>query len=256
MQKRLLVTADDFGMCHAVNAGIARAMREGIVRATNFLVPCPWFTEAVALAKLHGLPVGVHLCLTAEWDHLRWGPLTRAPGLCDELGHFHGAFEPLLARARDQEILDEYLAQVARVRSLGLEPTHLDTHMLPASDRGPGALRLKALVAEVARRTGLRYFYETDVAGKLRYFDDELAISGASFGEVFRRLASLGPGTYHAIGHAGEPSPELEALCSPDHPARIWASGVRVMDLAFFTSREVRERITALGFELIGPSDV
>jgi predicted glycoside hydrolase/deacetylase ChbG (UPF0249 family) len=256
MQKRLLVTADDFGMCHAVNAGITRAMREGIVRSSNFLVPCPWFSEALSLAQRHALPIGVHLCVTCDWDNLRWGPLTRSAALADELGYFYGSFAPLLERASDDAILQEYLAQVARVRSLGFEPTHLDTHMLPAADRSAGALRLKTQVLEVSRRTGLRYLYETDAAGKLRYFDAELEISGAAWSQVFERLAALGPGTYHLIGHAGEPSPELEAMCSADHPARLWAAGVRGLDLAFFTQRAVRERIHALGFELIGVADL
>jgi predicted glycoside hydrolase/deacetylase ChbG (UPF0249 family) len=251
MVKRLLVTADDFGMCHAVNVGTARAMREGVVRSSNFLVPCPWFHEALALGQRHSLPVGVHLCLTCEWDRLRWGPLTRGASLVDEQGHFHQGFAPLLESARDDEILAEYLAQVARVRLLGFEPTHLDSHMLPAVDQGAGALRLKALIAEVAQRTGLRYLYATDSTGKLRYFDAELEISGEPWAKVWERLAALGEGTYHMIGHAAEPSPELEALCSPDHPARIWAAPVRTSDLAFFTSASTRQRLDELGFQLI-----
>jgi chitin disaccharide deacetylase len=256
MRKRLLVTADDFGMCHAVNAGTVRAMRQGIARSSNFLVPCPWFSEALSLAREHALPIGVHLCVTCEWDHLRWGPLTRAPGLVDELGFFQPRFEPLLARAKDEEIIAEYAAQIARARSLGFEPTHLDTHMLPSSDQGAGALHLKALVAEVAERAGLRYLYETDAAGQLRYFDQELEISGESPDSVWARLAGLGPGTYHLIGHAAEPSPEREALCSVDHPARRWAAPFRVADLAFFTASSTRQRLHDLGFELITVADL
>jgi hypothetical protein len=251
MRKRLLVTADDFGMCHAINAGTVRAMREGIVRSSNFLVPCPWFSEALALARRHALPIGVHLCVTCDWDNLRWGPLTRAAGLCDELGYFHPSFGPVYERASDAEIAAEYAAQIARVRSQGFEPTHLDTHMLPAADRGSGALRLKSIIGELARQTGLRYLYETDAAGKLRYFDSELEISGKGWASVWQRLAELGPGTHHLIGHAAEPSPELEALCSADHPARLWAAAVRGMDLAFFTSAATKQRLEELGFELI-----
>lgn len=256
MSKRLLVTADDFGMCHAVNAGTTRALREGVVRSSNFLVPCPWFHEALALAQQHRLPIGVHLCVTCEWDRLRWGPLTRGASLTDQHGHFFQSFGPLLEQARDEEILAEYLAQVARVRQLGFEPTHLDSHMLPSVDQGPGALRLKSLIAEVSARTGLRYLYETDHAGKLRYFDAELELSGLPWPEVWRRLSALGEGAYHLIGHAAEPSPELGAVCSPNHPARLWAAPVRTADLAFFTSGSTRQRLAELGFELIEVADL
>ena len=256
MVKRLLVTADDFGMCHAVNAGTVRSMREGIVRSSNFMVPCPWFSEALSLAQQYGLPIGVHLCVTCEWDHLRWGPLTRAPGLTDAQGFFFGGFAELLAQADDEEILDEYLAQIARVRSLGFEPTHLDSHMLPAADQGAGALRLKAIIAEVAGRSGLRYLYETDASGKLRYFDSELEISGEGWNATWQRLSALVDGTHHLIGHAAEPSPELEALCSPNHPARYWAAPVRGMDLAFFTTGSTRTRLEELGFTLVNVEDL
>lgn len=256
MRKRLLVTADDFGMCHAINAGTVQAMREGIARSSNFLVPCPWFNEALDLARQHQLLIGVHLCVTCEWDRLRWGPLTRGASLIDEQGHFHQTFEALHRQAQDEEILAEYLAQVARVRQLGFEPSHLDSHMLPSVDRSPGALRLKSLIQEVAEQTGLRYLYETDGAGKLRYFDTEIEISGEPWEAVWQRLTALGPGTYHLIGHAAQPSPELAAMCSPDHPARFWSAPVRTMDIAFFTSGSTRARLLELGFELIGVADL
>jgi predicted glycoside hydrolase/deacetylase ChbG (UPF0249 family) len=257
MPKRLLVTSDDFGMCHAVNAGITRAMREGIVRATNFMVPCPWFTEALALAREHALPVGVHLCLTCDWDRLKWGPLTRAASLCDDQGYLFQSYEALLAQASDADILAELLAQVARVRSLGFQPTHLDSHMLGSDMNDDGAPRVKALILEVARQTGLKYTYETNARGELRYFNAEIGLSGRDVREVWRELEALPEGgTYHLIGHAAEVSPELEALCSKDHPSRPWAAEYRAADSAFFTSPLVSARLAALGFELISQADL
>ena len=86
MQKQLLITSDDMGMCHAVNTGIVRAMTEGFVASSNFLAPAPWFHEAVDLALEHKLEMGVHLCLTCDWDRLKWGPITANPRLCVEDG--------------------------------------------------------------------------------------------------------------------------------------------------------------------------
>ncbi|HWZ87289.1 MAG TPA: ChbG/HpnK family deacetylase [Polyangiaceae bacterium] len=257
MSKRLLVTSDDFGMCHAVNAGIVRAMRHGIVRATNFLVPCPWFSEALSLAREHALPVGVHLCLTCDWDRLKWGPLTRAASLCDAQGHLFQGFEPLLAQASDADLLRELLAQVERVESLGFSPSHLDSHMLGSDTNDAGALRLKALIAEVARQTGLRYSYDTDEHGKLRHFDREIGLSGRDVREVWHELEALpARGTYHLIGHAAEPSAELESLCSPEHPSRLWAAAYRSADIAFFTSPIVKARLAELDFELISEAEL
>jgi chitin disaccharide deacetylase len=257
MSKRLLVTSDDFGMCHAVNAGIVRAMRQGIVRATNFLVPCPWFSEALSLAQEFALPVGVHLCLTCDWDRLKWGPITRAASLCDGEGHLFQRFEPLLAQASDADMRSELLAQVARVRALGFQPTHVDSHMIGSDSDDAGALRVHAIIAEVAEQTGLAYTYARDARRKLRLFDAEVELSGRNVENVWRELEALPDGgTYHLIGHAAEPSAELEALCSPEHPSRLWAAAYRTADIAFFTSPATRARLGALGFELISHADL
>ena len=155
-----------------------------------------------------------------------------------------------------QSILDTPEKALERVRRLGFEPTHLDSHMLPSVDRSDDALRIKALIQRVAEQSGLRYLYDTDSAGKLRYFDAEIMLSGQPWPSVWQYLETLGPGTYHLIGHAAEPSPELDALCSADHPARRWASEVRTSDLAFFTSAATRIRLKELDFELITVADL
>ena len=256
MTKRLLVTSDDFGMCHAVNAGIARSMREGIVRATNFLVPCPWFNEALALARELELPVGVHLCLTNEWDRLKWGPLTRTPSLCDAQGHFFSEYDQLLAQASDDDLLRELLAQVARVRSLGFQPTHLDSHMFGTWATFEGVARVRAVMLEVSRQTGLRYVFETDERGTLRHFDGEVDLSGRDAAEVWAELEALPDGSYVFTGHAAEASAELEAMCSKDHPNRPWAGAYRTADLAFFTDPRAPERLRELGFTLVSHADL
>ncbi len=57
---RLIVRGDDFGMCHAVNQGIAAAFGEGIVTTSSAMAPCPWFGEAVEIARDLRIPLGVH----------------------------------------------------------------------------------------------------------------------------------------------------------------------------------------------------
>lgn len=249
--KFLLVTSDDFGMCHAINLGILRSMVHGVVRSTNFLVPCPWFSEAFSLAKAHTLPVGVHLCLTCDWDHLKWGPLTSAPSLRDEHGHFLPRYEKLQHQARDRDIVAELEAQILRVKSLGFEPTHLDNHMLSAHDTGGIFDIVREITRELARKHGLIYTYDTTPTG-LAYFREEFCSSQVAEAVTWEKLASwTEPGIYHLITHSAVDSPELDGMCSETHPARPWAGEYRVRDYAFLTSPATRVLIEKLGFELI-----
>jgi hypothetical protein len=251
MAKELLVTSDDFGMCHSVNLGIVRAMTEGIVRSTNFMVPCPWFTEALELARTHGLRVGVHLCLTCDWDRLRWGPLTYAPSLVDAQGYFLPTWEALGEQASDAEMHAEYTAQIRRLLGLGYRPTHFDSHMMGATSDAPIHRCAKAIIRQLCDEYALPYTYDRTTQG-LVHFQGEIEVSGRGLEDVFRVLEGwTSPGLYHLIGHAAVPSDELASMCSVDHPARPWAEQYRARDLDFFTSSRVRARIEDLGFEIV-----
>ena len=88
-QIKLVVRADDIGSCHTANLACIQCFREGIARSVEVMVPCPWFNEAAQMLRENpGYDVGVHLTLTSEWENYKWGPLTQAPSLVDEQGHF------------------------------------------------------------------------------------------------------------------------------------------------------------------------
>src|SRR5215218_7567467 len=58
----LIINADDFGMYHAINAAILRALTDGVVRSTTLMAPCPWALHAMRLVRDHpDVACGVHL---------------------------------------------------------------------------------------------------------------------------------------------------------------------------------------------------
>jgi predicted glycoside hydrolase/deacetylase ChbG (UPF0249 family) len=256
MKKQLLLTSDDFGMSHAVNTGIVKAMTQGLVASTNFLTPSPWFSEAVSLAKEHKLEVGVHLCLTCDWDRLKWRPLTTNPRLREKDGclpALHTGLERL--GATDEDMYEELKAQVQLVKSVYGEPTHFDTHM--AGGRWNGGIydRIQKVIIALAREFKVPYTYECDKeSGKHTHFADEECMSGHNPLEILSKWTE--PGRYHLYGHAAEDTPELWAMCSETHPSRVWAGEVRVKDLAFYTDPSNRKRIEDLGFQLIRVADL
>lgn len=60
--KRLIITADDFGLSLPVNEAIERAHREGVLTSASLMVGAPAAADAVARARrLPGLNVGLHV---------------------------------------------------------------------------------------------------------------------------------------------------------------------------------------------------
>jgi predicted glycoside hydrolase/deacetylase ChbG (UPF0249 family) len=128
-----VVHADDIGMCHAANVGAFQTLREGSMTCGSIMVPCPWFQEAVDLAKESPeLDLGVHLTLNSEWAHYRWGPVagrSAVPSLLDDQGFLPRTSLETVQRAKPEEAEIELRAQVEMALDAGIDVTHLDSHM-------------------------------------------------------------------------------------------------------------------------------
>lgn len=129
----LIVNADDFGMCHATNAGIIELLEEGAISSSTLMMPCPWAKEAAEWAAAHpAYDVGVHLTLTSEWEMYKWGPVNRASdtrSLVTDEGSFPRDCLTVERVAETEQVRAELLAQLELARRMGLDPTHLDNHM-------------------------------------------------------------------------------------------------------------------------------
>ncbi|MBI4604193.1 MAG: polysaccharide deacetylase family protein [Planctomycetes bacterium] len=133
-EKRVLILhADDIGMCYEANQAAKACLEGGRIQSAAAMVPCPWFDEIAAWYKEHpDLDVGLHLALTSEWRHYRWGPVAprhEVPGLVDPDGYLWRSVLDVATRARAAEVEKEIRAQVERALSRGIRPGHLDTHM-------------------------------------------------------------------------------------------------------------------------------
>ena len=153
----LIINADDFGLCHAVNAAIFRSLTEGIVCSTTLMAPCPWALHAMhLLGETPDISFGVHLTVICEASHYRWGPLTcrdKVPSLIDETGYFY-SFDRIpvfLAQVKVDELEVEFRAQIETVLAAKLKPTHLDWHCL----RGGGGAAIVELMLNLANEYGL-----------------------------------------------------------------------------------------------------
>jgi chitin disaccharide deacetylase len=129
--RRLIVTADDFGLSPAVNEAVERAHREGILTSASLMVAGPAAADAVDRARrLPRLAVGLHLVAVEGPACL---PGVALPDLVDASGWFPPAQLRLAVaygfsrRARAQ-LAAEIRAQFAAFAATGLTLDHADAH--------------------------------------------------------------------------------------------------------------------------------
>jgi predicted glycoside hydrolase/deacetylase ChbG (UPF0249 family) len=130
---RLVIHADDVGMCHGANRAFVELSLKGTITAGSVMVPCPWFPEIAELAAGDPeLDVGVHLTLNAEKAHYRWRPVsnpTPASGLTDPDGYMWHRVAQVRQHAHPDAVEAEWRAQIDIALAAGIDVTHLDAHM-------------------------------------------------------------------------------------------------------------------------------
>ncbi len=131
-RRRLIVSADDFGLSPGVNAGIIQAHREGILTNASLMVNGAACAEAVELARrTPTLAVGLHLAL------LQGHATTTAresPGLVNAAGMFGnnavlGGMRYFFTPGIRTQIEREIRAQLQKFLGTGVPLSHVDGHV-------------------------------------------------------------------------------------------------------------------------------
>lgn len=253
----LIINADDFGMCHAVNEAIMRALPGGIVTSTTVMVPCPWSRHALGFLAGHpDISFGVHLTVICDWAGYRWGPVTcreRVPSLVNRDGHFYNfdQMPAFLAGVDLGELATEFRAQIETVLATGLKPTHLDWHCL----RLDGWDAVSEVMLELAREyeLALRVIVRSQIA-RVRslglpandggFLDSYLVDSADKVAHYTNLLRDLPAGLSEWAVHPGFDFPELAALHADD-------SRIRRTDYDFLMSQKVKDVISEEGIILL-----
>jgi predicted glycoside hydrolase/deacetylase ChbG (UPF0249 family) len=176
-RKQLVVNADDFGFTTDVNQGIVEAHREGILTSTTLMANGDAFDDAVRLAReTPTLDIGCHLVMVQGNSALTGEPLP-------------ATLAKLLAALAAKRVrpYEELSAQVRRILSAGIRPTHLDTHK--HTHLAPPVLDAVARLAEEFRIPWVR-----------RPFDFPMSARGAAVPQSKRltsRALGLMRGRFH-----------------------------------------------------------
>ena len=128
---RVVVSADDFGLSEAVNEGIERAHRDGILQAASLMVAGAAAADAVRRARtMPGLRVGLHLVVIE-------GPAVLMPAMIPDLVDAQGQFPSdqlglglkyFFRPAVRRQLAAEIRAQYAAFATTGLPLDHANAH--------------------------------------------------------------------------------------------------------------------------------
>ena len=129
--KRLIVTADDFGVAREVNDAVEAAHRGGVLTAASLMVAAPAAADAIARARrMPSLRVGLHVVLVEGRPVL---PASAVTHLVDGNGAFRSNMAALgtilsCSRQARRQLAAEITAQFEAFRATGLSLDHCNAH--------------------------------------------------------------------------------------------------------------------------------
>ena len=268
----LILNADDFGVCHAENEGTIQFLTEGLGTSCTLMMPCPWSYHGVKFLKAHpDVDFGVHLTIVGEYDYYRWKPLSSrelVPSLVDDAGYFLSPIQKdmLMQRFRIEDVAREFRAQIEEVLSVGLKPTHLDSHWHyhelrdDIFDCAVGLAREYGLAIRAGHREistrkvrelGLPVAQTVVDSGRL--LDPNGEMHDSSYSDPYRKLLhELPPGLTEWAIHVGTDTPELRTLMPLPSPYMMGTWRGRKADLDFFISQEARDIMKTEGIITLG----
>ena len=256
--KLLIITADDFGMCHSVNAATIEVLESGIVTSCELMPTAPGLEEAAIYCKNNPeLDLGIHLILTSEFDNLRYrpiSPLHKVRSLVDSDGYFWKDGWSFKTTAKIGEVYSEVIAQIEYVIKMGIKPTHFSSHMFILNCFGQNQQEFINMIMGVSKRYNLPFrmpYNKLSMKYRKEGFVilDNLIWQSYYINERRKRtyyndvLSSLKPGVTELIIHCGNASRELKTLT-------LWWRRYKI-DQDIFLSKNTKELIDKSEIRLI-----
>lgn len=256
--KLLVLHADDVGSSEAANLATFELMESGRLTSGSVIMSGPDVQQVADYQRANpGADLGVHLALTSEHPKRRWtgvlGPQA-TPSLHDADGFLPMTVAEVVRRADPDEAARELRAQVELALELGVDVTHLDSHM--------GAVFFRPFLAvwvALAVEFGLPTFIPASFRGRAAITDmesagvpliDELLHNTYGPDRVTKEtlfanlLGGLRPGFTHFLVHPAQDTPELRA--------NIVGWETRVADYEIFAEGGLHRSLAADGVQLVG----
>lgn len=266
--KLLIIHADDLAVSHSEDVASFDALDRGAATSASIMVPCPWLTEVADYAKAHpDADLGLHLTLTSEWKTYRWGPVTdisKVPSLLDPSGYLWPETEPAVQHIKAEDVERELRAQTQRAYSMGIHPTHVDSHMGVLFARPD----LTAVYVKLAHEYKLPFLATLGPQAppnvKALFTDKDIMVDTVVFASpdvqaagwqdfYLNLVKNLKPGLTELIVHLAHDDAEMQAV-TVDHPD--YGSAWRQRDYNVITSPEFKKALEDNHIILVHWSDL
>ena len=265
--KLLIIHADDLGVAHSVNVASIEAFEAGYISSASMMVPCPWFPHIAQYAENHPeLCWGIHLTLTAEWEHYKWDGVSSSneiSSILTDKNFMYASVPEVVTNYEIEQITKEIDGQVQRAIQFGVPLSHLDSHMgtlfsneelfkaylklgnkykLPVLlpyNRIPGEWNVEDLIGP--------YQVAVNQILMLPMTPDSWQAAYSSF------LADVKPGINELIVHLGKDNPELQEVMinHPEYGATWRQEDLNVLMSDTFRVKLKEEDIHVISWKMI-----
>lgn len=248
--KKILVRADDLGYCESVNYGIARAVKDGIVRCVGVMPNMEWAEHGVRLLD------GENVIFTVHSNICQGRPITD-PSLIPSLVQDNGEFKDkdVYRSAKEdfvvlEEVVMEVEAQYQRLVELtGKKPYCVEAHAVPS-------MNFFKAMAIVAQRNGVEYMRMTP-DGRAQLGSTFLQVSMDSGNPDYDPFESLKKAALREVG-------EDEVVVMVLHPGYVdeyvyntsYITRQRAQEVAMAIAPETRKWIEENGVKLMTYDDL
>ncbi len=238
MIEKLIINADDFGMCEGNTIGILLAHKHGLVSSSTCMMNMPYTRDYINYCD--NLELGVHLNITIG------KPLTCMTSFVDDNGYFRrpNSYSDGKPHGDNQELYLEFKAQIERfIEITGHKPDHLDSHhhvhLLPWFEDVTKQLAYEYDIP-IRQRDQIMDHYEYVRCIDTMY-DDLISM------DFIRDICENHDGIIELMCHPGLIDQRLCNISSYNMP--------RMKELALLTSEEMKDYINEQGIEIISFSD-
>ena len=266
--KLLIIHADDIGLSNSVNKASFKALKNGYVSSGSIMMPCDYISDVGQFAiENPSIDLELHLTVTSEWRDYKWNGVlqpNKTPSLINKKGELFKNKKKFVLNADPLELKSELQAQVDLSKSIGIKPTHIDSH--------EGALfydeNLFKIYLEIGEENKLPVFVPKMVAV---HFDKNfpkpknvvvienfyMAQKGLEYDkwETFYLdiLNNLNPGLSQLIVHLGYDDDEMKSI-SVDHPD--FGSKWRNLDYNIVSSDNFQEALKRNNIQLVSWKEI